>query len=225
MSTNPDNRAILSSLRRLQANNAKAWMDAHREEYQQVKANFAATVQILLDALQQFDPSLQDVPVAACMFRINKNDFSGKGAAVYKGHLGAGISAGGRHSPFANYVLVLEPNNKSRIGGGIRKPGPRQLELIREEIDYSPGELSRILMQPDFAETFGSLQGEKLKGAPKGYDKAHPEIDLLRQKGFQVLHYFTDEEVCSPDFIPRILLLYKRVKPLHDFLNRSLTAL
>ncbi len=220
-----NNCAILDFLRALQQNNSKLWMDRHREVYLEAKSEFAGTVTHLLEGLQQFDTGLRGVTAPECIFRINKNDFSKKGEAPYKGHLGAGMSPGGRHSPYANYVLVLEPHGKSRIGGGIRKPTTRQLELIREEIDYNPGELQGILKAPAFYETFGEIQGASLKTAPKGYDKAHPEIALLRHTGFQVLHYFTDEEVCSPDFTERLLPFYRQVKPLHDFLNRSLTEL
>lgn len=207
----------------LQQNNSKLWMDSHREEYKQAKAHFTVLVNHLLEALQQFDNDLFGVTAQECIFRINKNDFSKKGEPPYKGHFGAGMSPGGRHSPFPNYVLVLEPNGKSRAGGGIRKPTPRQLELIREEIDYSTGELQDILQEPAFKAAFGGLQGEKRKLPPKGYDKAHKDIALLKHNSFQVLHYFTDEEVCAPGFLERLLMLYRQVKPFHQFLNKSLT--
>ena len=219
------NGTILAFLRTLQQHNSKLWMDSHREEYLQAKSDFSALVSLLLTQLQQFDQRLHGVTAAECLFRINKNDFSKKGEPPYKGHFGAGMSPGGRHSPYANYVLVLEPNGKSRAGGGIRKPGSKQLELIREEIDYNPGELESILREPGFYEDFGELRGEQRKSVPKGYDKMHPDIALLRFNGFQVLHYFKDEEVCSPDFIGKLIPLYRQVKPLHDFLNRSITEL
>lgn len=217
--------ATLAFLRALQQNNSKLWMDRHREDYRQAKAGFTALVSLLLPELRQFDHSLHGVSAAECLFRINKNDFSKKGEAPYKGHFGAGMSPGGRHSPYANYVLVLEPNGKSRVGGGIRKPGKKQLDLIHEEIDYSPGELQGILREPAFYAAFGELRGEQRKSAPRGYDRSHPEIALLRYNGYQVLHYFTDEEVCSPDFIYRLPPLFRLVKPLHDFLNRSITEI
>lgn len=214
---------MLKFLQELQQNNSKQWMDSHRERYQQAKVHFTALVNHLLELLQQFDTDLHGIAASECIFRINKNDFSKRGEPPYKGHFGAGMSPGGRHSPFANYVLVLEPNGKSRAGGGIRKPTTKQLELIREEIDYSPGELQGILQEPDFYSAFGGLQGEKRKLPPKGYDKAHTEIELLKHNSFQVLHYFTDEEVCAPDFVNRLLPLYRQVKPLNHFLNRSIT--
>jgi len=40
---------------------------------------------------------------------------------------------------------------------------------------------------------------------------------------FGIERYFTDEEVCSSDFTEKMTSLYRQVKPLHDFLNRSVT--
>ncbi|MCX2740041.1 DUF2461 domain-containing protein [Pontibacter anaerobius] len=216
---------ILTFLQKLRHNNSKVWMDEHREEYLQAKAYFVEMVAYQLAQLQQFDEALYGVKAQECIFRINKNDFSKKGEAPYKGHFGAGISPGGRHSAFANYVLVLEPGGLSRIGGGMRKPGSKQLQLIREEIDYNPGQLRQVLEEPAFSQNFGSFRGEKTSNAPKGYDKAHPELELIKHKGFQVLHYFSDEEVSHPQFIERLPPLFRQVKPLHDFLNNAITEL
>ncbi|GAB3820559.1 DUF2461 domain-containing protein [Pontibacter rugosus] len=216
---------ILHFLERLQQNNSKDWMDNHRDEYLQAKRYFIELIDHLIKELQAFDASLHGVTAQQCLFRINKNDFSKKGEAPYKSHFGAGISLGGRHSPFANYVLLLEPGDGSRIGGGIRKPTTRQLELIREEIDYNPGKLRQVLQKPEFSKIWGDFRGDQRKLPPKGYDKTHPELDLLTYNGFQVLRYYKDKEVQQAGFIDILPSLYKEVKPLHDFLNSALTEL
>jgi uncharacterized protein (TIGR02453 family) len=216
-----DTAFILRFLRELQRNNSKQWMDLHREQYLQARQYFLDLVNDTLQQLTSLDPSLLGVTAQESIFRINKNDFSKKGEAPYKGRIGAGMSKGGRHSAYANYILVLEPGGMSRAGGGMRSPGPKQLELIREEIDYSPGELESIVEAEEFRKYFGALQGEKRSMAPKGYPNTHPAIELLKHKGFLALHYFSDEEVCAPGFAEQLLLYVKAVKPLHDFLNRT----
>jgi uncharacterized protein (TIGR02453 family) len=102
-----DTAYILNFLKELQLHNSKTWMDDHREQYLQAKQYFVELVEHVLRELQAIDPELHGVKAAECIFRINKNDFSKKGEAPYKGHFGAGLSPGGRHSPFANYILVL----------------------------------------------------------------------------------------------------------------------
>ncbi|WP_242916590.1 DUF2461 domain-containing protein [Pontibacter liquoris] len=216
--------AILTFLEELQQNNSKDWMDLHRQDYIRAKNDFTDLVNFLLAQLKTLDPALHATTAAASIFRINKNDFSKKGEPPYKGHFAAGISPGGRHSAFANYVVILEPGGKSRAGGGIRRPSPAQLQRIREEIDYSPGELEAILAEPGFKAQFGGLQGVQRKSAPKGYAHTHPAIDLLKYDGYQALHFFTDQEVQQPDFAEKLLALYKQVTPLHQFLNRAQIA-
>jgi uncharacterized protein (TIGR02453 family) len=215
---------ILDFLRDLQRHNSKLWMDANRERYQQARNYFMELVSFALQELKQIDPSLHGVTTQECLFRINKNDFSKSGEAPYKGRMGAGISRGGRHSPYANYILVLEPGGKSRVGGGIPNPKPEHLALIREEIDYNPDELEQILRSPAFVQQFGELRGEKRATAPKGYAKTHASIDLLRHKNFLALRYFSDEEVMRPDVTSELLPTYKCVKPLLDFFNRVISG-
>ncbi len=198
-------------------------MDAHRREYLEAKGYFTEIVAHLLSQLKSIDPALHATTASSCIFRINKNDFSKKGEAPYKGYFSAGISPGGRHSQFANYVFALEPDGRSRAGGGIRKPTAAQLARVRQEIDYNPGELENILTTPTFAATFGQLQGAVRQTAPKGYAKSHPAINLLKYNGFQVLRFFPDEEVLQPDFIHILLPLYQQVLPLHRFLNATQT--
>lgn len=211
----------LEFLRQLQRNNSKLWMDAHRDAYQQARQHFTALVQFALDEIKTIDATLHGLTPQECLFRINKNDFSKKGEAPYKGRMGAGMAQGGRHSPYANYILVLEPGGKSRVGGGMAHPLPAQLALIREEIDYSPGALEAIVGAGAFGGNFGELKCDRLRTSPKGYDRSHPALALLQCKNFLALRYFTDEEVCAPSFLQQLLPLYASVKPMHDFLNRA----
>jgi uncharacterized protein (TIGR02453 family) len=179
-----DTAFILDFLRELQSNNSKHWMDLHREQYTEARQYFTDLVNNTLGQLITIDPSLHGVTAQQSIFRINKNDFSKKGEPPYKGRIGAGMSKGGRHSAYANYILVLEPGGKSRVGGGMRSPSPKHLELIREEIDYSPGELEAIVQAEDFRKYVGPLQGEKRSTAPKGYTNTHPALHLLKHKSF-----------------------------------------
>ena len=41
------------------------------------------------------------------------------------------------------------------------------------------------------------LEGQELKTAPRGFDKEHPNLDLIRKKGFIAVQRFTDKEVLN----------------------------
>ena len=102
-------------------------------------------------------------------------------------------------------------------------PDPQKLSKIRQEIDYNPAKLLKILNEKKFKGYYGDLSDwDKLKTTPKGYAKDHPHIDLLRNKSFTVSHNFKDSEVVKKDFQKKIAEACKMIKPLNDYLNEAI---
>jgi uncharacterized protein (DUF2461 family) len=64
---------------------------------------------------------------------------------------------------------------------------------------------------------------DRVKTAPKGYPKDHPQIDLLKNKSYIVSHYFTDAEVKDKKFVKHLAEVCKNVKPLNDFLREAIS--
>lgn len=95
---------------------------------------------------------------------------------------------------------------------------------IRKEIALDDSELRKIITNPVFVQAFGGLVGEELKTAPKGFDKEHPAIDLLRKKQFLVMRSFTDEEMIQPGFIKEVIQTFEAMKPFFDYMSEVLTT-
>ena len=157
--------------------------------------------------------------VKDCIFRINRDIRFSKDKSPYKHHLSAAIGPGGRQSGRIDYYLHIQPGGESMLGAGMWNPTPEQLAKYRQEIDYNAAELKEIIDQPKFRAYFPEVWGESMKTAPKGYDKSHPEIELLRRKQLFFMHKFTDKEVLSGDFARLIVESIVVVKPFCDFLN------
>ncbi|WP_255373280.1 DUF2461 family protein [Chitinophaga sp. YR627] len=68
------------------------------------------------------------------------------------------------------------------------------------------------------------MQGEQLKTAPKGYDKTHEAVDLLRYKQFIVRRYFTDEEALNSSFLKEADTTFKRMRPFLDYMSEVLST-
>ena len=68
------------------------------------------------------------------------------------------------------------------------------------------------------------MTGEELKTAPKGFDKEHPNIDLIRKKQFLVGREFTDKEALSDDFLAECNKTFKAMRPFFDFMSETLTT-
>ena len=110
------------------------------------------------------------------------------------------------------------------VGGGFWSPNKDDLLRFREDIAMDSEPLRKIINSKSFIDNFGTLDGEKLKTAPKGFDKEHPAIDLLRYKQYIISKKFTDEEVLSPDFAKKVSETIKSMRPLFDYMSESVTT-
>ena len=68
------------------------------------------------------------------------------------------------------------------------------------------------------------MQGDELKTAPSGFDKAHNAIDLIRKKQFFFHKNYTDKEVLSPNFLNQVNEDYKAIRPYFDYMSAVLTV-
>ena len=66
--------------------------------------------------------------------------------------------------------------------------------------------------------------GDKVKTAPKGFDKDHPNIDLIKMKQFLFIRSFTDKEVLSPNFIDAVDDSFKAIRPYFNVMSDILTT-
>ncbi|TFY75950.1 hypothetical protein EWM64_g8063 [Hericium alpestre] len=64
---------------------------------------------------------------------------------------------------------------------------------------------------------------DELKVAPKGVDKNHKDIDLLKCRSFAVIHRFADEEVLAPGFMDELRRIVGVARPLVYCLNDYMT--
>ena len=82
-------------------------------------------------------------------------------------------------------------------------------------------DLRAIISSDSFKKYFGEIEGERLKTAPKGYPKDHPEIELLRYKSLLAVHNFSNKQALSPDFADYCLEVFQALYPFDEFLNRG----
>ena len=207
----------LSFLADLSRNNHKEWMDEHRSRYQEARQEFIQFVDELILGMQAFEPGVSGLKAKDCIFRINRDIRFSKDKSPYKTNFGASISEGGRHSENPSFYVHLQPGD-CFVGGGIYMPPAEILKKIRQEVDYNPEELKKIVEDSEFRETFGAIRGEKLKTAPKGYPKDHPNIEFLRLKSFVVMDTVSDQDFKKENAAERVLDYFKVLKPFNDYL-------
>lgn len=214
------NKDTIEFLQQLSENNSKEWMVENRTWYEQTRNGFLLMVGDLLDELLMINPGLQGLRPKDCTYRQNRDVRFSANKNPYKINMGAYFSPQGKKSPFPGYYLHVEPG-ACFLAGGLRMPDAETLKKIRQEIDYSGEELQAILHEPEFRKAFGPLSGPQLKTSPKGYEKDHQYIDLLRFKGFLVRHPLTDEQVLSDQLIPTCMEYFQKMNGFIGFLNRA----
>ena len=209
---------VFDFLRALAQNNNRDWFAHNKPQYDVIaKENKDFFNQIHLE-LQKHD-SLE----AFHIFRIYKDVRFSKDKTPYKTNFGASFS---RTKPMlrGGYYVHIEPNN-SFVGGGFWSPNAEDLFRIRKEFEYDTTEIDKITSNKTFLNYFGELLGEAgVKTAPKGFDKNHPRIDLIKKRQFVVMRKFTDKEVCSPIFAQEILLTFLAMRPFFDYMSEVLTT-
>ena len=219
-----DLQHILNFLVALQRNNNKAWMEENQVDYQKARNTFIDITDFLIKGMASLDKHVADLEPKRCIFRINRDIRFSKDKSPYKANMGAYLAKGGRNNGYAGYYLHLAPNDQSFIAGGIYQPTADVLKKIRQEIDYNGDDLDAAVNTAHFKKLFGSLQGEKLKRPPKGYDIDHPQIEWLKMKSFLATCSVKDSVVVKKGFLPQVLTTFQALVPLNQFLNTAIDA-
>ncbi|MBV6647713.1 MAG: DUF2461 domain-containing protein [Cyclobacteriaceae bacterium] len=213
---------VLSFLSDLTAHNNRDWMTENKSRYQEARKEFSALIANLITGISVFDPGIGDLEPKDCLFRINRDVRFSKDKSPYKTNFGAAMTEGGRHSPNPTYYLHVQPGH-SFLAGGMYMPQPENLKKIRQEIDYNPEELKKIVGKKAFKQVFGEITGDRLKTAPKGYPKDHPNIELLQLKSFIVMHNLDDAELESDDFAESVISKFKVMHPFNEYLSVAIS--
>jgi uncharacterized protein (TIGR02453 family) len=213
-------KSTLDFLTAIKCNNNREWFIANRPAYLDAKDNFESFVQNIINGIIVFEPIMKGLEAKSSIFRINRDIRFSNDKSPYKSHFGAFIVQGGKKNvdKFAGYYFHIEPGKSIMAGGAYTPPSP-WLSAIREKISDTPDEFIKITNSKEFIKYFGSIDGEKLKTAPKGYPSNHPHIELLKFKSYLVVNEASDKIVLSNDFSDHVIDVFKAMKPLNDYLN------
>ena len=215
-------KRILSFLKELKANNHRDWMLEHKKDYEEAKDEFKQVISKLLEGIGQFDEGVHGLQPKDCIFRLNRDVRFSKDKSPYKTNFGAAMMEGGRKTGNPTYYIHIQPGN-SFIAGGVYMPEAENLKKIRQEIDYNPQELKRVVESAEFKGTFGAMTGEQLKTAPKGYPKDHPNIELLRFKSFIVSKDVSDKQLSDKGFIQNTVEDFRVLYPFNQYFSVAMS--
>ena len=208
-------------LKKLSKNNNREWFNAHKDTYTEAHDNMIEFAGALLAEMNKHDnietPSGKD-----SLYRIYKDVRFSKDKTPYNAYWNGGFRRATKKLR-GGYYFHIAPG-KSFVVGGFRGPSPADMQRIRRDFATNYEEVRKILGSKMIITTFGEMIGERLISAPRGYEKDHPAIDLLRYKQFMLKHKFTDEDVLRPGFAKNVSEVFKKMRPFLNYMSEALTT-
>ena len=185
----------LEFLRELDNNNNRTWFNDNKSRYTKLKADFEQWLDnSVLDTIKNYDHTLMHITAKDCTYRINRDIRFSNDKKPYKTYLPAFISRQGKCDSATGYYIQLTTDYQLLIGVGRYEIESNELFRIRKkltEIDQDNPEFGNNLNIEQFHNITNKLinngfedKSDMLKTYPRGFDKNHSEIDILRHKNF-----------------------------------------
>lgn len=208
-------------LRILDQNNNREWFQSNKDQYSCAHEEMIEFADRLLAEMNKHDV-IQTDSGKRSLYRIYRDVRFGKDKTPYKTNWAGYLRRATAERRGGYYYQVGLKG--SFVMGGFFGPNPQDLLHIRKQLEQDADPLRGVINSREFKEFFGELLGSQLKTAPKGFDKEHPNIDLLRYKQFMVRHDFTQKEVLSKDFHILVANAFVQMRPLFDYMSDILTS-
>lgn len=208
-------------LKEIKNNNNREWFAENKPKFQEQNNIFIEFADKLLVELNHHD-NIETPSGKKSVYRIYRDVRFSKNKTPYKTHF-SGSFKRATEELRGGYYYHIEPGN-SFVAGGFWGPNSKDLLRVRKEIEMDASELKEIISSKNFINHFGSLTGDKVKTAPRGFDKSHPDIELLRLKQYLVLKKFSDKEILGKDFHSKIVNTCLEMRPFFDYMSSVLTT-
>ena len=209
---------IFIFLKQLKRNNDRDWFAKNKSRYEE------CVVKPALAFITEFAPHLFDIspnfvadarPSRGSLFRIYRDTRFSHDKRPYKTHVGIHfLHAKGKdvHAPL--FYLHLEPGG-CFAAAGVWHPDNVTLTKIRTAIVSRPEEWKKVRGK-------ASLEGDKLKKPPRGFNPAHPFVEDLKLKSFVSSAMLDEDKICSDKFLRDYSAACKKMAPLVEFTTKAL---
>ena len=210
---------IIEFLAELSENNNREWFAAHKEQYKAIDLRLKEFAAKLIQGIAAFDPSVANLTVADCTYRIYRDIRFSHDKRPYKTWSGVFVAPHGKKAGYAGYYIHFEPSG-CFLYAGSHCPEPIALKSIREEIlDNGDNMVAAI----ENSNGFRLCTENTLKRTPKDFPTNHKYDNLLRLKDFGV------EKPLNPQLLSDSTTLlqtavdnFRSIYPLVEILNRAI---
>jgi len=217
-------KEMTTFFRSLKRNNRREWFQPRKHVFEQhVKEPMIELVTALNRDFAKFAPEFVSDPKKA-IFRIYRDTRFSSDKTPYKTHIAASFARRGGERLAAGGFYFSVSHDQIEVAGGIYHPEPETMLVVRNHIAEHHQDLRRLLADRRVRRLLGDLQGDALTRAPKGFDPAHPAIQLIKMKDW-ILDTTLDPALgTSPRLYKELADRFRAMTPLIEFLNRPLLA-
>lgn len=210
-------KTVFQFFKDLEKNNNRDWFNESKPRFKDIERETKEFYASLMEQLRSHD----DIE-GMKMFRIYRDVRFSKNKLPYKTHFGGSFKRATSRLR-GGYYLHIQPG-ESFVATGFWDPNKDDLLRIRKEFEMDDTEIRKIIGNKKFREVWGGMAGDEVKTAPKGFNKEHSAIDLIKKKQFIFVHKFSDKEVLAPDFLEKVNGCFKAVRPYFDYMSEVLTT-
>ncbi|TFG75641.1 MAG: DUF2461 domain-containing protein [Flavobacteriales bacterium] len=210
-------QSVFDFLMDLEKNNNREWFAQHKKQFKEVENQTKKVFTAIAEKMKAHD-EIERLK----FFRIYRDVRFSNDKTPYKINFSSSMTRAGSHRR-GGYYMHIQPKG-SFMAAGFWEPSKEDLFRIRKEWEQDADELRHIIGNKAFKATWGDLVGDAVKTAPKGFDKNHPNIDLIKRKQFIFVKNFTDREVLAKRFPEQVNQGFKTIRPYFDLMSNVLTT-
>lgn len=193
-------------------NNNREWFQEHKHIYDKTYDQFKEFVGNLRIAMGQYDKIDRSK-----VYRFYRDLRFTKDKTPYKTHYAAHLSRKGKYRRGGFYFQISA--QEAMVAGGFWKPHRDDLLYIRQGILAEADRLREALQHTEISSRFGGLEGDELRTAPRGFDRDHPDIDLLRKKQFLLTRTYPAATAMEEGFHQKVARDFRAMIPVFDVIT------
>lgn len=205
----------------LAANNRKAWMDEHRDAFDDARRNFTGIAMTLHSYADRFDHSVADAKSKPkqSYTKLYQDAQYRSGPGPYRSDVDVYANAGNPYEDVGYYVHI-EPGN-CYAGAGLFQPSKPALLRLRKRMSEDPQSLNDVIENPDFKSSFpdGIFSRKELNSVPIGFESDDPAAPYLKMVGMGCRKNLPDEALLDDDVIDDLIEIFRAAGPLVRHFN------
>lgn len=206
----------------LSLNNNREWFALHKPEYEEIRRWWTEGMERVRALVASEWPEAAYANLKT--FRIYRDTRFSADKTPYKTHIGSTLAPPGSYNVHSAgfYIELGIPVSDSGVFTGIWAPESKVLAKLRRAIVDNIDEWEDIVLNPEFRKYYPEWYGERLKTAPKGWPKDHPQIEYLRLKHLGCQASMTRAQFLSDRWCEEVAKRVLVGLPLVQFLDYSL---